>query len=421
MSSGRPFEIVTSSLPSVIDVNETNTTFRPVNGGNDRNKARHYSLTNEHIGVCRDPLSVRLASTYRSARCNYGRNFLDVKEDSTAEHVEIDAGEPPPVDESLFFDNLEALRDAKINGTSLKSAMWSVISAGEMKLLLDMEKGSLNGGTNGRLLISCNARFKNIAYIWACFRGLPHLLPRLEICGANIDYVEPCTGVNAILAASLSGNVACLKYLIGKGADVNYTSSTNHYTPLHFAAFGNSRDAAKLLVDCGGKIESTIDGCQEIEPVLHCAIRSRSVEVVKLLLENGASVVQKNHQGETPLHVACFVQSSVCVDLLLGDPGVDVNAADRSHRTPLHFTVMNTNSSPELVELLLKNGANVNASDKAGFTPLHIAALNEQSHCVDTLIWAGADVSATTSAGLSALNVILRKIPESLEVSETSL
>lgn len=154
----------------------------------------------------------------------------------------------------------------------------------------------------------------------------------------------------------------------------------------------------------------------EVEPVLHSAVRARSLEVVMLLLERGASVALKNHHGETALHVACFVQSVPCVEALLKTPGTDVNAVDRAHRTPLHLAVMTTDSSADLVELLLKHGGQVNASDKVGFTPLHIAALNEQSQCVDSLIWAGADVSATTGTGLSALNVILRKIPESLQV-----
>lgn len=369
----------------------------------------------------RDPLSVRMSSTYRSARLPASRDIPekvivpDASEESI-KHVEIDAGEPPPVDESLFFDNLEALRNVEVNGPSLKSAMWSVVSVSELKKLLEMEQGEIDAPEiDGSVLADCEGRFKNIAYIWACFRDLDHLLPKLEAAGAQIDYIEPCIGINAILAASLSGSVACLKHLIARGADVNYASGSSNYTPLHFAAFGNSREATQVLLDNGAQLFINAN-LPDTEPVLHCAIRARSLEVVILLLERGASVVLKNHHGETPLHVACFVQDLPCVEAIINTPGTDVNAVDRSHRTPLHFAVMTTGSSAELVESLLKHSANVNASDKVGFTPLHIAALNEQSQCVDTLIWAGADVSATTGTGLSALNVILRKIPESLQV-----
>ncbi|XP_028982416.1 uncharacterized protein LOC107045025 [Diachasma alloeum] len=392
-------------------------------GMNSPPRPRHYSMATlaDATRSPRDPLSVRMASTYRSARLSRSRDIpekvivTDPSEESI-KHVEIDAGEPPPVDESLFFDNLEALRNVEVSGPSLKSAMWSVVSVAELKKLLELEQGEIDAGEiDAAVLADCEDRFKNIAYIWACFRDLDHLLTKLEAGGAQIDYVEPCIGINAILAASLSGSVACLRHLIARGADVNYASGSSNYTPLHFAAFGNSREAAEVLLDSGAKLYINAN-LQDTEPVLHCAIRARSLEVVILLLERGASVVLKNHHGETPLHVACFVQDLPCVEAILNTPGTDVNAVDRAHRTPLHFAVMTTGSSAELVESLLKHGANVNASDKVGFTPLHIAALNEQSQCVDTLIWAGADVSATTGTGLSALNVILRKIPESLQV-----
>ncbi|XP_011870548.1 PREDICTED: uncharacterized protein LOC105563521 [Vollenhovia emeryi] len=363
----------------------------------------------------REPLSVRLASTYRSLRCPCTTDDHPQKitiDNATLskfdnERIEIDAGEPPPVDDSLFFDNLECCQNHYVNGAKLRSAIWSIVDSRETRLLLQMEK-------NRKLPDACkNERLRNVAYIWACYRGLLHHLPELENAGARYDYVEPRTGVNAILAASLGDKVACVEYLIAKGADVNYESLITRYTPLHFAALGNSWHAAATLLDHGAKLNYV---CQEVvEPILHSAVRAKAVETVKLLLERGASVVEKNHLGQTPLHVACFVQSAPCVELLSAS-APNVNAVDREHRTPLHFAVMSTDSSAELVQLLLKRGALANAVDRTGFTPLHIAALNEQSRCVDALIWAGADISATTCTGLSALNIILKKIPESLHV-----
>ncbi|XP_011707953.1 PREDICTED: uncharacterized protein LOC105462802 [Wasmannia auropunctata] len=381
------------------------------------NEGEHFYSRSFNSRHKSDPLSVRLASTYRSLRCAYAAEDYPQKiaiddDDATVsktlenDRLEIDAGEPPPVDDSLFFDNLECCKNHYVNGAKLRSAVWSIVDTTETRVLLHMEKS--------RALLP-NAfkseRLRNVAYIWASYRGLLHLLPELENAGAHYDYVEPRTGVNAILAASLGDRVACVEYLIAKGADVNYESLVSRYTPLHFAALGNGWRAAAALLDHGAKLNYT---CQEVvEPVLHSAVRAKAVETVKLLLERGASVVEKNHLGQTPLHVACFVQSIPCVELLAASAP---NAVDREHRTPLHFAVMSTDSSAELVQVLLKRGALANAVDRTGFTPLHIAALNEQSRCVDALIWAGADISATTCTGLSALNIILKKIPESLLV-----
>ncbi|XP_076619915.1 ankyrin repeat domain 61 water witch [Colletes latitarsis] len=377
-------------------------------------KTRHCSMSNLN-DRSNDHLSTRLASTFRSVRYRHTSNSQKIVindtpvVDSANDHIEIDAGTPPPADESLFYDNLDVFRQAQVNGNDLRSIMWSIVTPAEMKLLLELEK------CNALPELPTGERIRNIIYVWCCYRGLIHLLPKLEQLGANLEYTESRTGMNAILAASLSGNVACIKHLIKKGADVNCRNPINHYTALHFAVLGKSLDAAQVLLDNGAK-PSTYLYQEILEPVLHSAIRAGAIEIVKLLLDRGTSVVEKNHMGETPLHVACFVQSMECVELLLKSPGTNINAVDRAHRTPLHFAVMTTHSSAKLVEVLLKHGALMNAADKTGFTPLHVAALNEQSHCVDVLIWAGADVSATTSAGLSALNIILRKIPESLQV-----
>lgn len=364
-----------------------------------------------------DSFSVRLASTYRSLKCAYSAEDYsrkipldDIRSTSESDNkpIEIDAGVPPPADESLFFDNLECCKNQYMNGTKLRSAIWSIVDPTETRLLLDMEKSRT-------LPDACRSeKLRNVAYVWASYRGLLHFLPELENAGAHYDYVEPRTGMNAILAASLGNKIGCVEYLIKRGADVNYESLITHFTPLHFAALGNNWQVATTLLNNGAKLNYI---CQEvIEPVLHSAVRAKAVETVRLLLERGVSVVEKNHLGQTPLHVACFVQSIPCVELLLSSMPTGVNAVDREHRTPLHFAVMSTDSSVELVQLLLNCGALVNAADRTGFTPLHIAALNEQSRCVDALIWAGADISATTCTGLSALNVVLKKIPESLHV-----
>ena len=378
-------------------------------------KPRHYSVGCLYDQeMTQDPFFKRMSPIYKSIKSAFpakviGSEFKDI--DATVP-IEIDAGEPPPVDESLFFDNLEAFRRIKIDGANLMTTIWSALSVTQMKMLLQMEKSNVS--ESKKLLSNSNENFKNIALLWACFRDLVHLLPVIESTGVNVHLIEPSTGVNAIMVACLSNNISCLEYLISKGVDVNHTSSINNYTCLHVAAIANSREATELLLKNGAKLHFLNN--HDVEPILHCAIKAQSESIVEHLLERGISLAQKNRLGETPLHVACFVQSISCAEMLLCTLGTDVNAVDRMHRTPLHYAVMNTSSSAELVELLQKHGAQINVFDKTSFSPLHIAALNELSHCVEILIWAGADVSATTNSGLSALNIILRKIPESLQV-----
>uniref|UniRef100_A0ABD2X4T1 Ion transport domain-containing protein n=1 Tax=Trichogramma kaykai TaxID=54128 RepID=A0ABD2X4T1_9HYME len=59
-------------------------------------------------------------------------------------------------------------------------------------------------------------------------------------------------------------------------------------------------------------------------------------------------------------------------------------------------------------------GASVDKADKFGYTPLHIAALNESSSVVSLLMSKGADLTAKTKGGISALSFIVRRTPEVL-------
>lgn len=54
----------------------------------------------------------------------------------------------------------------------------------------------------------------------------------------------------------------------------------------------------------------------------------------------------------------------------------------------------------------------MNKPDKFGYTPLHIAALNECSFVVTLLLAKGADVTARTKGGISALSFIIRRTPD---------
>ena len=54
------------------------------------------------------------------------------------------------------------------------------------------------------------------------------------------------------------------------------------------------------------------------------------------------------------------------------------------------------------------------SQDRFGYSPLHIAALNEYSYCANMLLAYGADITARTKGGSSALSMIVRKIPNVL-------
>ena len=65
-------------------------------------------------------------------------------------------------------------------------------------------------------------------------------------------------------------------------------------------------------------------------------ISKEMVEIVRLLVEQGADVTAKDKSCSTPLHLASSFGTPEIVRLLI-ERGVDITAEDESRKTPLHL------------------------------------------------------------------------------------
>jgi len=89
------------------------------------------------------------------------------------------------------------------------------------------------------------------------------------------------------------------------------------------------------------------------------------------------------------------------VRALLKD-GADVNAAQGDGMTALHWAARRGDA--ELAKMLVYAGANVKATTRlGGYTPLYLAGEGGHTAAIDVLLQAGADVNARTSSGAQAL------------------
>lgn len=117
---------------------------------------------------------------------------------------------------------------------------------------------------------------------------------------------------------------------------------------------------------------------------------------VKNLLLRGASVGERNDDGETPLLAAAAAGSKECVRLLI-DAQADCNAKDNGGETPLIAAVDRDNAA--CAELLLQHGAKVDEPRANGMTPLLKAIYNQSAELALLLIGKGAKVDQETSEG----------------------
>ncbi|XP_078036050.1 transient receptor potential channel pyrexia [Augochlora pura] len=268
------------------------------------------------------------------------------------------------------------------------------------------------------------------------------ILEELLKYGANPDEWDFSNKCAPLHCAAATGDISSVNCLIKAGADVNaglsgksplyYAVSSNAgdcvealleagaipnnpqvytETPLHVAAGLGSVTCTTLLLKYGADVRVQFSSTRSTP--LHLAAEEGSAECTKLLLEVGATCEVKNSRGQTPLHLAALSQSAETLDVLL-NAGANVNTEDNDGRTPLHAAVAKATRGMELVRILMQAGASINTSDKFGYTPLHIAALNESSSTVMMLLSKGADVTARTKGGISALSFIVRRTPDVL-------
>ena len=139
-----------------------------------------------------------------------------------------------------------------------------------------------------------------------------------------------------LLNAVKREDIQAVRYAIERGANVNVRvigGILTGYTALMFATYRGRIDIVKLLIEQGADIHATT---KLGDSALFIAITQEHANVAKLLIEQGANVYSHNRHGENPLMVAINTEKPM----------------------------------PEVIKSLLDHGAKVVARDKTGKTVL---------------------------------------------------
>ncbi|VDI66942.1 Hypothetical predicted protein [Mytilus galloprovincialis] len=119
--------------------------------------------------------------------------------------------------------------------------------------------------------------------------------------GADINYKDTFGSFTALHCAANNGNIEIINYLADNEADMNCRNNRGR-TPLHLSVYKGQIEASKALINRGTAINAVnIFGCT----ALHMAgYWVQSVEMSKMLVDNGASVNIKDKDGITPVEIA---------------------------------------------------------------------------------------------------------------------
>lgn len=181
-------------------------------------------------------------------------------------------------------------------------------------------------------------------------------------------------------------------------------------TLLHLAASGGSKAAVEILIEKGAEVNA-ITRLGET-PLHEVAQRDPSksgeaVGIAELLLKNKADPNASAQMNGTPLHSAAHKNAVEIVVLLLKNGARPDTPDGTFNRTALHEAAREGYES--VAEALLKAGANINIADSFGETPLLSAVEKNRAEFVEFLIKNGADVNAHSSYKPSPLSLSIQR------------
>ncbi|CAH0387286.1 unnamed protein product [Bemisia tabaci] len=220
----------------------------------------------------------------------------------------------------------------------------------------------------------------------------------------GFNWQELAGGYLLVCTAAEQGFTDIVKFLIENGAEVKDFIKAFENTPLHFAVLNNKLELIKILLDKGVSIDEKNQHCQT--PLL-IAIEKGFVEIAKFLVKNGAQVnAANNGNSDTPLHFAVQHNSSELVEMLVKCAVVD--AMNEKHQTPLLLAA--EKGYVEIAKLLLMNGAQVNGTNVSDRdTPLHLAVQNNCIELVEILLEQGALIDARNGERQTSLHIATEK------------
>ena len=180
-----------------------------------------------------------------------------------------------------------------------------------------------------------------------------------------------------LIAAAKRGDVAAVKSLIARGANVN-TRTNYGATALHFAADRGHLEVIKVLVEAGADVNAK-DEFYKFTPTM-MAMMHKQKEAVEYLQQVIAA-----RKDAAPVSPSTSAQSAPAQSpAKTSDPALNEELLSAAKK-----------GEAATVKSLLSKGADVNAKTRYSQTPLMLAAQQGHIEIVKTLLEAGADMNVT--------------------------
>lgn len=197
----------------------------------------------------------------------------------------------------------------------------------------------------------------------------------------GLKYTPVKPPADALLSEASVGNDAAVRGMLEDGVDANHVRASDGASALYLASTNGHKTTVSTLIAAGANLDHLTNGNGKC-PLLKASVRGH-VEVVQMLLEAKADPnTLKTYDEASSLYAAAHAGKLEVMQLLIKH-----NA--RLENRLIENSLVTLERDPKYY----------------GSTPLIVASFFDQVEAVKLLMLAGADTSATTVHGKTALDV----------------
>lgn len=215
----------------------------------------------------------------------------------------------------------------------------------------------------------------------------------------SADYIHPEYKYPAVFLALLAKDHAYANAYFATYPLSTTIKDPEGHTLLDYAAEAGRLDIVKKLVEMGA---SPTQKCSMGHEPVHAAARGGAVEVLDYLVAQGASLDASTTSGITVAHSAAFTGQVKVLEYLTGK-GVNILTKDNFGRTPLANACLG--GSIPTVEFMLKNGASLKESSSYGSLVFDARTVEMMKYLESK----GLDIAATANTGSTALRLAAQR------------
>ena len=197
------------------------------------------------------------------------------------------------------------------------------------------------------------------------------------------------------------------------------SASKDGLTPLHVASMVDNQRIAHILVENGASI---MNKDRSGRTAVYWAAVCSSMEVLDYLsnLEDATQhglINAPDVDSASPLHVALRKQNVRTAERLV-ELGADIYSRTASGQSPLHYAVRH---APDATSMLLQRGALLQETSSNGRNALLWACVLGDKKCVSTLLQANTDICVKDNIDATPLHLLVQFSPEPLNAAKLLL